>query len=259
MKSTLTCLSVCLVLVSSAFAGDYSTVENITVQISSEDPVEIFTINGNINVEEWDSDKVEVVYTVTSDNQEDLDFVTVEYDTSIGIICEVEYDDDRENSHASVDFAVKIPSGIDLAIELVSINGDVSIDGGTGEAFLEVVNGSITAANFSGKLEVSAVNGDIEVSESPGFRIAELVNGTIECIINAIENDIEIAVVNGSIILDLGVDALVEIETVSGTIDIVEAFNASVIENIVGYSSEFGEGEYSIEISTVSGDISIVN
>ncbi|MCK5065297.1 MAG: hypothetical protein KAQ97_08440 [Candidatus Fermentibacteraceae bacterium] len=76
---------------------------------------------------------------------------------------------------------------------------------------------------------------------------------------SAIENDIEIAVVNGSIILDLGVDALVEIETVSGTIDIVEAFNARVIENIVGYSSEFGEGEYSIEISTVSGDISIVN
>ena len=218
MKSILACLSVCLVLVACAFAGNVTTVENISVEVSSGDPVEIFTINGNINVEEWDSDQVEVIYTITCSSEEGLDFVTAECNTSNGIICEVDYDENWEGSHSNgVDFAVKIPSGIDLEIELTSVNVNVSIDGGKGEALLEVVNGNIEAENFSGELAVNTVNGNIDVSESPGIRIAELVNGNIECVINTLEHDLELESVNGNITLHLGIDAEVEIETISVT------------------------------------------
>ncbi len=253
-------MSVCLVLVTGVYAGDVVTEENITVEVSSGDPVEIFTINGDITVEEWNSDQVEVIYTITCSSEEQLEFITVDCNTSGGIICEVDYDESWGGSqNGGVDFTLKIPSNIDLEIELASVNGNVSIDGGNGEALLEVVNGNIEAKGFSGELAVHCVNGNIDISESPGIRIAELVNGNIECVINALEDDLELAAVNGSITLNLGIDAEVEIETISGTIEIEDIFNAYITDDIVGSSSEFGDGEFSIEISTVSGDIIIDN
>ena len=260
MKLILSCLSGCIILVTGVYAGDVITEENITIDISSGDHVEIYTVNGDITVEEWASDQVEVIYTITCGSEEGLDFITVECNTSNGIICEVDYDDDRGRSHSDrVDFAVQIPSDIDLEIELASVNGNVSIDGGKGKALLEVVNGNIEADSFSGELGVHSVNGNIYICESPGIRIAEIVNGNIECVIDALEDDLELETVSGSITLYLDIDAEVEIETISGKIEIADVFNANITDDIVGSSSEFGDGEYSIDISTVSGDIIIDN
>lgn len=253
-------MSVCLVLVAGVYAGEVVKEENITVEVASGDPVEIFTVNGDVTVEEWSSDMVEVIYIITCDSEEEMDFITVESNTSNGIICEVDYDEDWESEYSgSVDFEVKIPSDIDLEIELVSVNGNVSIYGGEGEAVLEVVNGNIEAEGFRGELAVHSVNGDIGIIESPGIRVAELVNGNIECIINLLEDDLELAAVNGNILLNLTTDAEVEIETISGVIKISEIFDAYITDEIVGSSTEFGEGEYCIVISTVSGDISVDN
>ena len=87
MKYCLHCLSVCLVLVSCVYAGEVVKEENITIGVSSGDPVEIFTINGDVTVSEWPSDQVEVIYTITCSSEEELDFITVECNTSSGIIC----------------------------------------------------------------------------------------------------------------------------------------------------------------------------
>ena len=260
MKSFVSCLSVCLILSAVIYAEDAVKEESISVEVSSGDQVEIYTVNGSIITEEWSSDQVEVSYIITCETEEELDFISVECNTSSGITCEVDYDNSWDDSHSgSVDFEVKIPSAIPVEIELASVNGDVVLDGGEGEAVLEVVNGDIVAVNFAGELSVHCVNGDIEVSESPGIRIAELVNGHIDCIIDALDDDLELAAVNGTILLNLGTDAEVAIETISGEIDIDDFFDAYITENIVGCSSEFGEGEFSIDISTVSGDIKIAN
>lgn len=260
MKTVLSCLSVCLILVAGVFAGEVVKEENVTVEVASGDPVEIFTVNGDITVEEWSSDNVEVIYIITCDSEEELSFLTVESNTSDGIICTVEYDEDWDSEHSgSVDFEVKVPSDIDLEIELVSVNGNISIDGGEGEALLEVVNGNIEATGFRGELAVHSVNGDIDIVETPGIRVAELVNGNIECIIDVLEDDLELAAVSGNILLNLTTDAEVEIETISGVIKISEIFDAHITDDIVGSSTEFGDGEYSIVISTISGDISVDN
>ena len=260
MKYYLCCLGVCLVLVSGVYAGEVVTEENITVGVSSGDPVEIFTVNGDITVSEWSSDQVEVIYTITCDSEEELDFITVECNTSNGLICEVNYDEAWDESFSgSTDFDVLIPSDIELEIEFASVNGNVIVDGGNGEALIEVVNGNIEAENFNGELIIYSVNGNIDINDSPGIRVVELVNGNIECVVNALEDNLALEAVNGNITLFLGVDAEVAIETISGVIEISEIFDAHIIDDIVGTSSEFGEGEFSIDISTVSGNISIDN
>ncbi len=258
MKFSLYCLSVCLVLVPGIYAGEVVTEENITIGVSSGDPVEIFTVNGDITVSQWSSDQVEVVYIITCSSEEELDFITVECNTSNGIMCEVNYDEAWEGSHSgSVDFEVQIPTGIELAIELAAVNGNVSTEGGNGEALLEVVNGNIDAEGFSGELIVHSVNGNINIIESPGIRIIEVVNGSIECAVNDLEDDLVIEAVNGNISLFLGVDAEVNIETISGNIEIADIFAAYITDDMVGTSSAFGAGEFSIDINTVSGNILI--
>ncbi|MEN8207927.1 MAG: hypothetical protein ABFR50_01625 [Candidatus Fermentibacteria bacterium] len=260
MRFSLYCLVVCLVLVSGVRAGEVITEENVTVGVSSGDPVEIFTVNGNIAVSEWSSDLVEVIYTITCSSDEELEFITVDCNTSNGIICEVNYAEEWEGSHSgSVDFEVQIPSDIDLEIELASINGNVSAEGGEGKALLEVVNGNIDAEGFSGELIVQSVNGNVDIIESPGIRIIEVVNGNVECVVNALEDDLELDAVNGSIILYLGVDVEVGIETISGKIEIADVFNAYITDDLVGTSSMFGDGEFSIDINTVSGNVFIAD
>ena len=43
----------------------------------------------------------------------------------------------------------------------------------------------------------------------------------------------------------------------SGDIDVAGAFDVAVVEDLVGSSANFGNGEYSIVISTVNGDIEV--
>jgi len=255
MKVFLTCL---IVIAAGLYAAEAVSEESIATEVSPGDQLEIYTINGDIIAEKWDSDEVEVVYLITCDSEEELEFISVDCDLSDGIICEVDYDDEWDDSFSgTVDFSIKLPDDLDLEIDFASVNGDVILLGGTGEALLEVVNGDIEAESFGGELAVHCVNGDILVSGSPRIVVAELVNGNIECIIEELEDDLELASVSGEILLDLSTDAEVEIETISGTIMIDDEFNAEVINELVGSSSEFGTGEYCIEITTVSGDISV--
>jgi DUF4097 and DUF4098 domain-containing protein YvlB len=258
MKIVFSCLGVCLLIVTAAFAAEAVREESIAVDVLPGDQVEIYTINGNITAENWDSDEVEIIYIITCDTEEELDFISVDCNTSDGIVCQVEYDDNWDDSFSgNVDFNIKLPSDIDLNLDFASVNGNLILLGGDGEALLEAVNGDIEAESFDGELSIHCVNGDILVSDSPGIRIAELVNGNIECIVSSLEEDLELAAVNGYILLDLSTDAEVEIETISGNIDIDDIFNAEIMEELVGSSSEFGSGQYRIEITTVSGDISV--
>jgi DUF4097 and DUF4098 domain-containing protein YvlB len=258
MKFSLLTLSACLLVAAAAFSEEYSTTETLEFAVSQGEQVEIYNINGDATLEEWDLSNIELTYIVTCGDEESLDHIFVEFDTSSGLECSVEYDDEWDEFHNSnVDFILSIPAGRELDYKISFVNGDLLLSGGDGSARLELVNGDITVEDFQGPLITSLVNGDIILSGSSGLRTAELVNGSITCDIASILNDIELDAVSGDVVLDLRTPARVDIETISGELDISDAFNAMVEENYVGRSSQFGEGEFVVEISTVSGNVKV--
>ncbi len=143
-----------------ALGEDVVREETITVSLDSDDPVSILNINGDISIEGWDSDEVEVVYVITCDDQEEMDAIDVLCDLSDGIVCEVEYDVDWDDNHSGeVTFMIKVPENLELDYGIQNVNGNVSISSAAGVAELAVVNGEIDANEFEGAVVIELVNG----------------------------------------------------------------------------------------------------
>ena len=215
----------------------------------------ISNINGDITIEEWDSDQVLIDYIIEGENLEETRSIGVRCDNIDGILCEVIYPDDWDGSiETEVNFHVKLPESLDLNLVMQTINGCISLKNGMGTSLVEIINGSAVLEGFSGELTVNVVSGEIDLINVPGLSVANIVNGTIRGTIDNIEHDIEISTVSGLIDLIIEGTASVSVTTISGDIDIP---GVEVSDDLVGSSAEFGDGEFKIDITTVSGDVSI--
>ena len=119
---------------------------------------------------------------------------------------------------------------------------------------VEIINGSAVLEGFAGELIVNVVKGEIDLIDVPGLSVVNIVDGTIRGTIDNIEQDVEISTVSGLIDLVLEGAASVSVLTMSGSIDIP---GAEIYHDLMGSSTEFGDGEFRISITTVSGDVRI--
>lgn len=130
----------------------------------------------------------------------------------------------RGRSYAYIDLRVEVPMGMDAEIDdgsgSVSLSGlgDLTLDDGSGEIYVEDIRGSVDIDDGSGKIEIRDVQGDVFVDDGSG--------------------SIEIVGVAGSIRLEDG----------SGSIDIRD-----VGQDVIAY--EIGSG--TIEVMGVAGDFTV--
>jgi len=248
-----------LVILSAAALAAVVNEETISVPVSSGDPVEVFNINGDLSIEEWDSDRVELTYRKTADTEEELQAVIVRCDTDNGLFCEVEYDEElwEDAFSGRVDFILKTPADMELDYHFALVNGDLIMTGSRGYAELELVNGDLTLADFGGDANVHIVNGMANISGTPGAELVEMVSGEIIYAIDEMTNSVDLSSVSGKVYVKLMSDAMVDVSTISGSIMVDDVFSAVIDEQIAGRSTEFGDGPYVIQIETVSGDIEI--
>jgi len=254
-------ISAAAVLLSgSASAGDVVQVETLTASVMQGDPVSVENVNGNIVVEGWDSPGVQVSYTITCSSQEEMDAISVVCSTENGVSCRVIYNEDWDGDHhGKVDFLINVPSDVDLDYSLENVNGDIDCSNHSGRATIDLVNGEVAVSDLTGEVAISVVNGDVTAGEVPGASSISIVNGSILLSVNEMQGDAVIESVNGGIKLQLDADARVEAETMSGSIHIAESFGAVVSEDIVKTFSSFGNGERLIVLSTINGDIEVMN
>ena len=201
--------------------------------------------------------RIGITYEIMCDDAEEANAVQVVMDTSDGIEFHVEYPENWSgHTGAVVDFYLRIPSdtGIDLALQTVT--GDIGLDGGSGTASITVVSGDATAEGFDGELNMNVVEGDIFFRDTPGLVSANLVNGSISGTFDSLLNDAEFAAVDGEIELTVPRDVHISVSTLSGDISIP---GGNVVHEMVGSSADYGEGEFEISISTVSGDVEVTH
>ena len=121
---------------------------------------------------------------------------------------------------------------------------------------ITVVSGDATAEGFDGELNMNVVEGDIFFRDTPGLVSANLVNGSISGTFDSLLNDAEFAAVDGEIELTVPRDVHISVSTLSGDISIP---GGNVVHEMVGSSADYGEGEFEISISTVSGDVEVTH
>lgn len=139
--------------------------------------------------------------------------------------------------------------GLQNAIRVETVEGEVAVTGGNGLISLRSVQGSVTLRGAKGRIRVNSVNEDVEVANSSGEILAETVNGDIT-LENVDAATLDASTVNGNIfyagpIRNGGRYAL---STHNGdvTLTVAEGTNASVA--VSTFNGEF-ESEFPVPLS----------
>ena len=226
---------------------------DLTEDVSPDGFVSINVVRGEVRVEGWDRNEVQVRGTL---DQETKQFI---FDVS-GSETRIEVRIPRSHGHwggdGASDLTIRLPksSRVDIAgvstdvtasdleseVEIGVVSGDIRLEGGRARIELQSVSGEVELRDTEGRIRVKSVSGDIESRNTAGPSVYGTVSGSIQ-------------VENGS-------DDL-EVESVSGDIEVENASFVSVAGHSVSGDVEImGElaEDGSVEFDNVSGSIRLV-
>jgi len=204
-------------------AGTVSKKYEKTLDLPSDGTVRIKNVNGEIYVESWGKDKVEIFADIevkashSRDAEEFMDKVRIEIDrTADEIYIRPDYPKLKDNGildsifgnkkpSVRVNFSIKVPEKARVALN--SMNGSVQAENIGGHADLVTVNGKIVAKNMRNTIEAKTTNGginveldDVQLTDDMSFHT---VNGSINLYVpQNISADIDISTTNGGVHTD---------------------------------------------------------
>lgn len=159
--------------------------------------------------------------------------------------------DCKEEYRYLMNFTVKVPYGINLAVSTIN-DGDISVEKVSGGLYADNINGSIRLTQISGATHVSSINGDIDLTYDR--------NPSLPCRYYALNGDINIHVKKG-----LG--ASVSFESFNGNfytnVDAIESLPVALEKRpkkdgveykINGSRYKVGSGGVFLDIETFNGD-----
>jgi DUF4097 and DUF4098 domain-containing protein YvlB len=225
--------------------------------------LEISNVSGDINVNVG-GDVVVVRATKNAATPEALKGVNFEVrEKGSKVIVETEYPKHaKDESKIRVDFDLTLPEGVELAASTVSgdvtvtgvktvkastVSGTVGVSGAYEEASVSTVSGDAIIDNPSGptkRLAVDTVQGDIEAKVS-------LPDGGGDYAFSAVEGDITLTLSG-----ELG-NYDVELDSLSGEVETDLPLKKESGFVGTGYEGSAGAGSNEIDVSTVSGSITL--
>ena len=147
----------------------------------------------------------------------------------------------HRNNDVAVEFEVRLPKGVNVGAW--SVNGEVSVEGATGEVNAGSVNGSVEATSSGGPVQANSVNGTVHA------RMGRLGS----------TGDLNFSSVNGNVIAEFeqDIDAQIELSTVNGR------FQTDWPVTITGrvdprhLRATIGKGGRRIRLATVNGNVEL--
>ena len=230
-----------------------------TGRLAAGKRLEIRGVNGSIRAMAATGDEIDVTARKTArrSDPDEVEIKVVPSDEGVTICavyptprrarhenrCEPgdDWSSSTDNNDVSVDFTIKLPSGI--VFDGRTVNGDLEAQGLGADASVSTVNGSVDVS-AAGHVEASTVNGSIRASM-----------GRADW-----DGDADFRTVNGGITLTLpdGVATEVRAETVNGDLEtdfpltVTGRFGPRHMRGTIN-----GGGNRTLELSTVNGSIRI--
>ena len=220
-----------------------------TYAITADGRVELDNINGDVHISSWDRNEVKVDAIKYADTKEDLEEAKIEIDSGkdhLSIQTKYPHRDQGWNwgSHnhpASVEYTLTVPRTVRLD-EIKLINGQLDVNGVSGEVRASCINGRLEAAGLAGRAKLSTINGHLEA------KFGQLAGKSVE--LNSVNGSVDLTIPSDS-------NAEVEASTISGGIH--NDFGLRVNGHMVGHDmrGELGNGGTQIHLSNVNGRIDI--
>ena len=220
-----------------------------TYAITADGRVELDNINGDVHISSWDRNEVKVDAIKYADTKEDLEEAKIEIDSGkdhLSIQTKYPHRDQGWNwgSHnhpASVEYTLTVPRTVRLD-EIKLINGQLDVNGVSGEVRASCINGRLEAEGLAGRAKLSTINGHLEA------KFGQLAGKSVE--LNSVNGSVDLTIPSDS-------NAEVEASTISGGIH--NDFGLRVNGHMVGHDmrGELGNGGTQIHLSNVNGHIDI--
>ena len=201
-------------------------------------------VNGYVRIVGWDREAVEIraVKTALNDPQ-DIERVKINVESS--------------GERAAINTIYPQGNGVAVTVDYqIHVPDRILLDG------IETVNGDVRVARVSGGGVLGSVNGSVEVVDSNGRFSAKTTNGDVRLELKSLPEGepMQLATVNGSVILSLPTGAGAELNVISRNGDFhsdfplssLGAYNASV------FRGRLGSGGGEILLTTVNGAIRLV-
>ncbi len=224
--------------------------------------VRVRNLNGAMHVRASSSDKVEITATKNwrRGDRKDIRIETKKSGDGSILVCAIwvntntvctedqystrggeRHDRWNDNNDVSVDFEIRVPSGVKVGVW--SVNGGVSVDGVTSEVRASTVNGSVNAVSSGGPVQASTVNGSVRATMGR-------LDGS---------EDLDFSTVNGTVVAEFAgdIDANIELSTVNGR------FQTDWPVTITGridprhLRATLGKGGRRIRLTTVNGNVEL--
>lgn len=201
---------------------------NRTVALKAGSEVRLANVNGAVILDAWDRDevKIEAEKRVKAGSNERarqiLEQVRIEVAADAkGVRIETKiprrgngFFDWLFGNEANVEVNYRLHVPRRAALDLVNVNGGLTVTGTRGKARMETTNGAIAITGVEGDLEVETVNGGIDVHRSAGTLRAVTTNGSIEAELMDLPDgdDLSFETTNGHVALRLPRDARLSID-----------------------------------------------
>ena len=297
MKQTITFLFASMLGLLATLPSAAAESVSETLDVEPDGKVRVSVVRGEVEVHGWEKNQVRVTGELDDATEEfifktdgDDTVIKVEIDdgywdkkwntSETDLVIHIPEPSRLIVSGVSTDVDVnKIRGGV----ELNSVSGEIEVNDVAEKVNVETVSGDVRITNSWGKMKVSSVSGDIDTDGKAVYFDAQSVSGDIEAVIGESEI-VELTSVSGDIELKFSLmdDGRVDAETVSGDIELQfknEPVNAYFeintgpggdIRNSITQDkpeSSFigaeeiqfksGDGSATVEISTMSGTVSL--
>ncbi|WP_396613135.1 hypothetical protein ACH9L7_07705 [Haloferax sp. S1W] len=240
-------------------APSIETHDSETRVVSPEgfDSLEVLNLNGNVAVEPWDGDDVEVNIVKRGFITKNLDSVEVDIGGSDALtVARLVHDDDPEPVVVNID--VRVPSDFPVTHASTS-NGSVEVHGTTGDLEVRTTNGNVDVRDIDGFVGATASNGSITAATVGGLDEVRTTNGSVEVDVPAIRTDTGIETSNGSIQAALAdtLNARLVAQTSTESIDVsgLSLTDASISRTRV--DGTLGDGGPTLTTLTKNGSIEL--
>src|SRR5919112_2366318 len=183
--------------------------------------ITIKNVSGDINISGYEGAAVEIS---AYKEGRDRDMVEVENLSTPGhVSLRAKYAEDC-NCDASLRFEVRVPRSTRFNFDKISAaSGNLRAENVTGRIDLHTASGDVTLTGVSGEIDASSASGTVKVRDASGSVRASSASGDVDVELTRVEGegDMRFSTASGNVHVRLpaSIDAMVEISTVSGSIE----------------------------------------
>ena len=223
--------------------------QNKSFTVNNGDLLDVSTRMGNITIDTWDKNEVNVIVKNVIDSE--IDLLTM---VQTGNKVEVKFKGDDSDR---IEFNISIPSKLDL--DLSTGGGNISLKNDLdGKLDASTAGGNISVNNIIGKADISTAGGNIKVGDINSKADISTAGGNIK--VGDINDDADITTAGGDIKIG-NINGKADVSTAGGNViigfikggaDVSSAGGNISVENIGG-NADISTGGGNVKVGNVTG------